>query len=842
MKFSNSRELIKNFLSTTIENEKTDYLKRENSNFIFSNSLLRHQIDNWAEEDYLFSEILNPELIESSKEGYVYIHDKKLQNYCVSVSAKQIAEIGMPSLAKNMLESDSAKNFITLFRHFSNVITFLSQQVSGAIMINNIMTISASYLFIEEVIKGRKYENWLIKQTLQNFIWELNEPLRSGSQTPFSNVTMEFEVDSNLKDQYIIFGGKPVKYKYQDIPQEYLDNINSIFLDVMASGSSKNTPFTFPLITVPYTGDKIRRNPIYLKLLSEMKKWGGCYFENFLPDAFKEGSYYRKLNVNLAPKDPEISRSMCPVDRKERVLIKSNRYNNRIENILIGSLEFGKEYEILSGNKFVKGTFNKFTGNCLYKTTLFNGLSFKSLDIHDNFVYNSKTKKYETIKTKDLKNYMYLPVNDKELETTDAGTYDLGYLVGAFGGDGSFPNNGLRASFHLHQTQKQEIKENLIRIIKNYFTESYNIYQDKESLCETISFNSTALVGYITGFFKKEKNGDKNYKDEIFSMSKEFRKGLIDGHLATDGSASQPRIYMKSKRMRDTLTALCNTLGIPVSHRVDKRENYSKDPVYCIWMYRSLGRNTKYSTKTEKDIWLKQDNLFLVKIKQNKINKKQTKTGYCFTINENEKTKLFTLSNSGIMTHNCRLNIPIKELQKLGAGIFGSTVGNTGAVQVLNLNLNRLLMEFVPDDFKDRYEELQAHILENGVEGTVNSSARNYFDEYLLTPLYKKMDYLLEVMQKGHMEKRKWLEEYKTLFPNFFAYNTDLKNYFNVFSIIGVHEGLINIGIPDGIKHPVGKVISHLILQKITKKIGEFTERDQVACGIEYAPKLVGVK
>jgi len=501
MKFSNSRELIKNFLSTTIENEKTDYLKRENSNFIFSNSLLRHQIDNWAEEDYLFSEILNPELIESSKEGYVYIHDKKLQNYCVSVSAKQIAEIGMPSLAKNMLESDSAKNFITLFRHFSNVITFLSQQVSGAIMINNIMTISASYLFIEEVIKGRKYENWLIKQTLQNFIWELNEPLRSGSQTPFSNVTMEFEVDSNLKDQYIIFGGKPVKYKYQDIPQEYLDNINSIFLDVMASGSSKNTPFTFPLITVPYTGDKIRRNPIYLKLLSEMKKWGGCYFENFLPDAFKEGSYYRKLNVNLAPKDPEISRSMC-----------------------------------------------------------------------------------------------------------------------------------------------------------------------------------------------------------------------------------------------------------------------------------------------------------------------------------------------------CRLNIPIKELQKLGAGIFGSTVGNTGAVQVLNLNLNRLLMEFVPDDFKDRYEELQAHILENGVEGTVNSSARNYFDEYLLTPLYKKMDYLLEVMQKGHMEKRKWLEEYKTLFPNFFAYNTDLKNYFNVFSIIGVHEGLINIGIPDGIKHPVGKVISHLILQKITKKIGEFTERDQVACGIEYAPKLVGVK
>lgn len=151
--FNHFNEIIEKFTSE-VEDKKSDYLKRENSNFVYSLPLLRHNLTNFAEEEYLLSHILPSKLTELYKEGVVYIHDKQLSPYCMSVGCKDIAMMGIPNLAKNMLSSKPTKKLDVLLRHVSNVIVHMSQQVSGAVMLSQLTTISASYLYFEQLAIG----------------------------------------------------------------------------------------------------------------------------------------------------------------------------------------------------------------------------------------------------------------------------------------------------------------------------------------------------------------------------------------------------------------------------------------------------------------------------------------------------------------------------------------------------------------------------------------------------------------------------------------------------------------------------------------------------------------
>jgi ribonucleoside-triphosphate reductase len=110
------------------------------------------------------------------------------------------------------------------------------------------------------------------------------------------------------------------------------------------------------------------------------------------------------------------------------------------------------------------------------------------------------------------------------------------------------------------------------------------------------------------------------------------------------------------------------------------------------------------------------------------------------------------------------LSISLNTLKGLSSGgIFGSSVGNVGAIQVIDINMNRLLIEYGHDT----------------------------------NLLKEKMKYCLEFIQQGHMAKRQWIQNHKDLYPTFFAFNDNLKNYFNVFGVVGMHEGLINTGYKD---------------------------------------------
>src|SRR5699024_11025171 len=221
--------------------------------------------------------------------GAVYVHDRQLAPYCVSISCMDIATKGIPSLAKNMISSKPTKRLSTLLRHFSNVITLVSQQVSGAVMLAQLSTIAASYLHDEEQ-RGITYSDEALTELFQNLIWELNMPLRSGAQSSFSNITLEFGKPSDeIKDDYVVIGGEASTLQYKDIPTIYFDRINQAIINVMAKGTGNDgIPFTFPLLTVQIDDHFNYENGLFLELLDKMYQWGGVYFENFKTKPFED--------------------------------------------------------------------------------------------------------------------------------------------------------------------------------------------------------------------------------------------------------------------------------------------------------------------------------------------------------------------------------------------------------------------------------------------------------------------------------------------------------------------------------------------------------------------------
>ena len=183
---------------------------------------------------------------------------------------------------------------------------------------------------------------------------------------------------------------------------------------------------------------------------------------------------------------------------------------------------------------------------------------------------------------------------------------------------------------------------------------------------------------------------------------------------------------------------------------------------------------------------------------------------------EIEKNHYF--SGNGIFTHNCRLNIDMNILKNIGSGIFGSSTGNTGAVSVIDMNFNRIGLEsklaIEDDDDCDDRDILKFRI------------------EYIKM----RLKYCMDIAFESHQNKRHWIEANKELYPTFFAYNKDLRNYFSVFGVIGMHEMLVNLGFSEGIIEDCAKPVAHELMQYMHELVNGYIENYKVACGIESSP------
>jgi ribonucleoside-triphosphate reductase len=164
----------------------------------------------------------------------------------------------------------------------------LQGEAAGAQAISNFDTLLAPFVHYDRL--GEKE----VKQAFQEFVFNINIPTRVGFQTPFTNITLDINVPSTLKDLPVIVGGEEQKEKYGAFQRE-MDMINKAFAEVMMAGDAKGRVFTFPIPTYNITSDFDWDNPNLEMIWKMTGKYGIPYFSNF-------------VNSDMSPED---ARSMC---------------------------------------------------------------------------------------------------------------------------------------------------------------------------------------------------------------------------------------------------------------------------------------------------------------------------------------------------------------------------------------------------------------------------------------------------------------------------------------------------------------------------------------------------
>ena len=265
-----------------------DWQINENANTQKSINGLNNYIREAFTKNYWLHEIFPDEIRNAHTAGDIHIHDLGFFGpYCAGWDLRQVLTNGFGGVP-GKVESKPAKHLRAFLGQIVNS-TFTTQgESAGAQAWSSFDTYCAPF------IRYDKMDYKTVKQSLQEFIFNLNVPTRVGFQCPFSNLTFDISVPRTLKDEHVIIGGKVMNETYSDF-QEEMDMLNMAFCDVMMEGDSKGRVFTFPIPTINVTKEFDWDSPVVEKFMEITCKYGIPYFSNY-------------INSDLSPED---ALSMC---------------------------------------------------------------------------------------------------------------------------------------------------------------------------------------------------------------------------------------------------------------------------------------------------------------------------------------------------------------------------------------------------------------------------------------------------------------------------------------------------------------------------------------------------
>ncbi|MBW2966524.1 ribonucleoside triphosphate reductase, partial [Candidatus Woesearchaeota archaeon] len=281
--FVNVQNTIKSYI------DRLDWQVKENSNEAFSFSGLLLYTAGEVMKNYNLTEMYTPDIAEAHKKGYVHIHDLShgVIGYCAGWSLKNLLLLGFGGVP-NKVDCKAAKHMSTIVHQMVNYIGCLQMEFAGAQAFSSVDTLLAPF------VRTDKLDYKQVKQAMQQLVFSLNIPSRWGSQYPFSNLTFDWTVPADMKDQKAIVGGVEQEFTYGDCQKE-MDIINKAFLEVMIAGDANGRIFSFPIPTYNLTKD-FDWDGENAKLLFDLTaKYGMPYFQNY-------------VGSNL---DPSSVRAMC---------------------------------------------------------------------------------------------------------------------------------------------------------------------------------------------------------------------------------------------------------------------------------------------------------------------------------------------------------------------------------------------------------------------------------------------------------------------------------------------------------------------------------------------------
>ncbi|MFO7883059.1 MAG: ribonucleoside triphosphate reductase [Kosmotogaceae bacterium] len=303
--YRKQREKMRQFDSSVLNFASTvnNYLKQrdwrvnENSTVTYSiGGLILHN-SGTITANYWLSEIYDAQIGDAHRNGDMHIHDlSMLSGYCAGWSLKQLIEEGLGGVM-GKVSSKPAKHLSTLANQMVNFLGILQNEWAGAQAFSSFDTYLAPFVKIDDL----DFEE--VKQSIQSFVFGVNTPSRWGTQSPFSNITLDWVVPKKLKNTPAMVGGEPQNFTYGDCQKE-MDIINGAFLEILKEGDANGRGFQYPIPTYNITKDFDWDNPNTKLLFEITSKYGTPYFQNF-------------INSDL---DPDDVRSMCcrlQLDKRE---------------------------------------------------------------------------------------------------------------------------------------------------------------------------------------------------------------------------------------------------------------------------------------------------------------------------------------------------------------------------------------------------------------------------------------------------------------------------------------------------------------------------------------------
>ncbi len=303
---------------------KVDWRINANSNTGYSNAGLVNNSAGKIIANYWLDKVYSKEEGYAHRNGDYHIHDLDcLTGYCAGWSLRVLLDEGFNGV-RGRVESKAPNHFREALGQMANFLGILQSEWAGAQAFSSFDTYLAPYVFKDQLSFSE------IKKAIVSFVYNLNVPARWG-QSPFTNITIDWTVPNDLKDQAPT---KNQKHLFKNLKndkllqiakergvsslenmtykhfQKEMNLINKAYYEVMTEGDKTGQPFTFPIPTVNITEDFDWYGENTDLLFENTAKIGSSYFQNFIGSQYK-----RDENGNLVENPeaykPGAVRSMC---------------------------------------------------------------------------------------------------------------------------------------------------------------------------------------------------------------------------------------------------------------------------------------------------------------------------------------------------------------------------------------------------------------------------------------------------------------------------------------------------------------------------------------------------
>lgn len=301
-----------------------DWRIKANSNTGYSNAGLVNNSAGKVVANYWLDQVYTPEEGAAHRSGDYHIHDlDSLSGYCAGWNLRMLLNEGFNGV-RGRVNSRPPKHLASALGQMANFLGILQSEWAGAQAFSSFDTFLAPYIFKDKL----PYEE--VKKLVQGFVYNLNVPSRWG-QSPFTNVTIDWTVPDDIKEDMPLCGGlhlfegvtdaellkmavergcsalTDMTYKHF-LPE--MKTLQKAYFNVMTEGDSSGQPFTFPIPTVNITENFDWEDPNLQYLFENTSKVGSPYFQNFVGSQYKLDENGNKVRDTDAY-TPGSVRSMC---------------------------------------------------------------------------------------------------------------------------------------------------------------------------------------------------------------------------------------------------------------------------------------------------------------------------------------------------------------------------------------------------------------------------------------------------------------------------------------------------------------------------------------------------